>query len=100
MRYDGETGKNCYSRGLDHLEGYRNKKENNVLWKHAQMEHGGRSDVNFKMTVLKTYGKNNQLRKYNEAVRITNNPGVKLNSKAEYCQPSLPRLVVERGRNK
>ena len=63
------------------------------------MEHGGRSDVNYKMTVLKTYGKDNLGRKGNEAIRITNNPGVKLNSKAEFSQPSLPRLVVLPGRN-
>merc|ERR1712020_559416 len=53
VRYDGETGKNCFSRGLDHLQGYRGKKENNVLWKHSQLEHGGRADVNYKMTVLR-----------------------------------------------
>ena len=100
VRYDGETGKNCFSRGLDHLQGYKNKKENNVLWKHAQLEHGGRTDVNYRMTVLKTYGKKNQERKLNEALRISGNPGISLNSKAEYCQPSLPRLVVERNRNR
>ena len=73
-----------------------------VLWKHAQLEHGGRTDVNFKMTVLKTYGKNHHERKLNEALalRISGNPGISLNSKAEYCQPSLPRLVVERNRNR
>ena len=99
VRYDGESGKNCYSRGLDHIQGYKNKSAGNVLWKHASMEHGGRSDVNYKMTVLKTYGKDNLGRKANEAIRITNNPGVKLNSKADFSQPSLPRLVVLPGRN-
>ena len=56
-------------------------------------------DVKFKMTVLKTYGDNNTLRKTNEALRITGNPGVRLNSKAEFAQPSLPRLTINRGRN-
>ena len=51
------------------------------------------------MTVLKTYGDNNTLRKTNEALRITGNPGVRLNSKAEFAQPSLPRLTINRGRN-
>ena len=45
VRYDGETGKNCYSRGLDHLQGYRNRNPSNVLWKHAASDHGGRMDV-------------------------------------------------------
>ena len=56
-------------------------------------------DVKFKMTVLKTYGDNNTLRKTNEALRITGNLGVRLNSKAEFAQPSLPRLTINRGRN-
>ena len=56
-------------------------------------------DVNYKMTVLKTYGMHNALRKTNEAVRINTHPGVKLNSKAEFSQPRLPRLVVHSGRN-
>ena len=99
VRYDGETGKSCFSRGLDHLQGYRSRSPGNVLWKHACNDHGGRTDVKFKMTVLKTYGDKNLLRKLNEAVRITNNPGVKLNSKAEFAQPSLPRLVINSGRN-
>ena len=56
-------------------------------------------DVDFKMTVLGTYGKNNFLRKLNEAWRIATNPGVKLNSKAEFSQPRLPRLVALSGPN-
>ena len=99
VRYDGETGKNCFSRGLDHLQGYRSRNPSNVLWKHAVSDHGGRMDVKFKMTVLKTYGDNNTLRKTNEALRITGNLGVRLNSKAEFAQPSLPRLTINRGRN-
>ena len=56
-------------------------------------------DVNYKMKVIRTFGKNNMLRKLDEANRITGNLGVRLNSKAEFHQPSLPRLVVHRGRN-
>ena len=51
------------------------------------------------MKVLKNYGPDNTTRKSNEAVRITGNKGVRLNSKAEYRQPSVPRLVVNRNRN-
>ena len=65
----------------------------------ASNEHGGRLDVNYKMKVLRTYGKNNVARKVDEANRITSNTGVRLNSKAEFHQPSLPRLEIHRGRN-
>ena len=100
MRYDGESGKSGRSHGSDHLQGYKSKSSSNVLWKHASAEHGGRMDVKFKMTVLRTYGKDNTARKCDEANRITGNPGVTLNSKAEFAQPSLPRLTIERGRNR
>ena len=33
-------------------------------------------------------------RKVNEAVRISEHKGVKLNSKAEYMQPKVPRVVI------
>ena len=88
VRYDGESGLSAYSRGLAHLQGYRNKQANNVLWKHASLEHGGRLDVNYKMKVIRTFGKKNMLRKIDEANRITGNLGVRLNSKAEFHQPS------------
>ena len=70
-----------------------------MLWKHAANDHGGKKDVNFVMKVLKNYGKDNLTRKVNEAVRITNNTGIKLNSKAEFRQPTVPRLVIQRNRN-
>ena len=70
-----------------------------VLWKHACNDHDGRSDVNYTMTVLKTYGRDNETRKTNEAVRINFNTGVRLNSKAEYRQPTVPRLSILRSSN-
>ena len=40
------------------------------------------------MKILKSYSRDNLTRKVNEAVRISNIDGVKLNSKAEFRQPS------------
>ena len=94
VRYDGECFRPSYVRGRDHLRGLRNKNKDSVLWKHVANEHDGRDDVEFKMNVLKTYGRDNLTRKTNEAVRINNNKGVRLNSKAEFRQPRVPRLVM------
>ena len=98
VRYDGEAGHPCYSRGKDHMRGYKNE-EDNVLWKHAKNVHGGRKDVKFVMKVLKHYGSDNTTRKSNEAVRINMNPGIKLNSKAEFRQPRVPRVVIHENMN-
>ena len=40
--YVGETGRNKYARGLDYQEGLDKEKEDNTLWKHCQIQHGGR----------------------------------------------------------
>ena len=45
VKYCGEAGRNCFSRGLEHLGGYRRQENGNVLWKHAVDKHGGRQDV-------------------------------------------------------
>ena len=99
VRYEGESAHSGYTRGKAHLRGYRNKEKENVLWKHAVNDHNGRSDVNYTMHVLKSYGRDNTTRKTNEGVRINLNTGVRLNSKAEYRQPTIPRLAILRSSN-
>ena len=51
------------------------------------------------MKILKTYGRDIMTRKVNEAVRINEHDGIKLNSKAEYRQPKVPRVVIENSVN-
>ena len=99
MRYDGECFRPSYMRGREHLRGLQNKNKDSVLWKHVANEHGGDESIEFSMKVLKSYGRDNLTRKTNEAVRINNNKGVRLNSKAEFRQPSVPRLVIHRNNN-
>ena len=33
--YWGETGRDCYTRGGEHLTGFRDKREDNPMWKHV-----------------------------------------------------------------
>ena len=73
--------------------------EESVVWKHCVNDHQGRSDVKFQMKVLKNYGRDNTTRRSNEAMRIAGNKGVRLNSKAEFRQPRIPRLVINGNRN-
>ena len=55
--------------------------------------------MKFVMKILKTYGRDNLTRLSNEGVRINFNKGVRLNSKAEFRQPSIPRVVIQRNNN-
>ena len=37
--YIGETGRNAYTRGLEHDRDYKNKSKNSVLWRHTSQHH-------------------------------------------------------------
>ena len=90
--YQGETGRNCYSRGLEHLDGLSKEKEDNPLWKYCQIQHGGLK-VKLKMICLKSF-KTAFLRPINEGVRISCcEADMCMNSKLEFHPPSreLPR---------
>ena len=49
VHYQGEMGRTAYCRGLDHLRGLRNRRPDNVLWKHVANVHGGDIDQQFEM---------------------------------------------------
>ena len=94
--YEGETGSNPYSRGLEHQDGLRNEVEENPLWKHCTLEHGGEK-VEFCMTALKSF-RSCLKRQVNESVRISSSQAdVLLNSKNEFHQAPLTRLVAFTG---
>ena len=90
--YEGETGRTCYSRGLEHLAGLSNDKDDNPLWKHCEIQHNGRK-VSFKMICLSSF-KTAYLRQVNEGVRISCcNADICMNLKAEFHQPSIVRVT-------
>ena len=93
-RYSGETGRNCYVRGREHMRGYINKKEGNVMWEHDREYHGGEGRTEFKMEVGRVFGRDNVRRIVNKACKIEGNEGVVMNSSNEFRQSCLPRTVV------
>ena len=96
VNYEGETGSNCYSRGLEHQNGLRNEQQENPLWKHCTLEHGGEK-VDFTMTALRSF-RSCLKRQVNEAVRISSSQAdILLNSKSEFHQAPLTRLVAFTG---
>jgi hypothetical protein len=95
-RYAGETGRNCYIRGREHLKGYKEKKEGNVLWEHDKEFHGGEGKTKYEMKVGRVYGKDNTRRKINEAGRIEGNDGIVMNGRGEYRQSCLPRMAIHK----
>ena len=54
--YFGETGRNAYTRGTEHLANIQAQDENkSVLKLHSLDHHNGRGDVNFTMKVTGTH---------------------------------------------
>ena len=83
--YEGGSGTNGYSWGLEHQLDLRNESEKSVLWKHRQHQHGVEKQ-GFLTVALRSF--NSCLkRQTNEAVRITSSKDeVVLNSKNEFHQ--------------
>lgn len=96
VKYDGETGRNAHSRGLDHQRDLEGEKDESPLWKHCQLEHDEEKQE-FKMEVLKSF-KSCLERQINEAVRITSSKAdIQMNSKSEFHQAPIVRVVAARG---
>ena len=94
--YEGESARNAYSRGLEHLEGLRNEREDSPLWKHCQLEHNGEKQI-FSMEVVGSFHSCLE-RQINEAVRITSSKAdFVLNSRSEFHQAPIVRLVATNG---
>jgi hypothetical protein len=95
VTYEGETGRNPYSRGLEHQGNLRNELEDSPLWKHCTLDHESHK-VEFNMESLGGF-RSCLDRQVNEAVRITATTGTILNSKNEFHQTPLTRLVAVSG---
>ena len=95
--YYGETGRNAYSRGREHLEKFSTKDEDNsVLWLHSLHHHQGRVDINYTMEVVNSY--NMPLdRQLMERVKISNFKGeVLMNRRTEMGGVRVERTQYRR----
>ena len=94
--YYGESGKNGYTRGGEHRAACRLKNEENALYKHCLLEHGG-MQAEFSMRVSGRFS-SCLVRQVNEAVRIgMSEDDCLMNSKAEFHQAPLVRVVATTG---
>ena len=95
--YEGETSRSARLRGLEHLRGFKNKREDNLLFKLKILEHP-EEEVNFKMEITGLF-KDALTRQANEGVRIKNNQKSEImNSKSEFNHPPIARITVERNK--
>ena len=98
--YEGETSRSARLRGKEHLQGLKNKNESNMLYKHKILEHPGEENIQFKMEITGLFD-DALTRQANEAVRIKNcKKSEILNSKSQFNQPPISRIVVDRNKKK
>ena len=100
-KYAGETGKNMFQRGCQHVDDVSKRRGNTPLWKHILEKHGGVMAVpifsHFKMELVKFFS-SAQRRKADEGVRISHlDQDTRMNSKDEFMQGANLFLVPVRG---
>jgi hypothetical protein len=94
--YYGETGRSAYERGTEHTRDVRKEDENSPLWKHCEIVHGG-EHVDFVMSVTGNFIGAEE-RQINEGAHVTESRANRiLNSKSEWNQPPIFRIVIETG---
>ena len=95
--YHGQTSRNGFLRGEEHMDEFNKKLEKSVLWKHCRFKHNGQTEgIQFRMNVAGVYHGDPMKRQIAEAVRIQETPPNKLiNDKSEYNCIQLPRASVE-----
>ena len=97
VEYWGETGRDCYSRGGEHIKGFVERKEDNPMWKHVWEEHKGEGEIDmFEMKMEKGY-KKPLARQIREGAEIETSTNILMNSKAEWNNARIPRIIIEEG---
>ena len=92
--YNGQSGKNVFSRGKEHMDEYNRKRNSSVLWSHCLEKHSGIQQT-FTMTVKDTCRNDCMKRQILEAIRVRQTkPDHSMNTRTEWNFLQLPRLDV------
>ena len=93
--YEGETSRSARLRGKEHVDAYRRKNSDSVLYKHKLVEHEN-ENVDFVMEITGVF-RDALTRQADEAVRIQARKNEELmNSKSEFNHPPIARVVVQK----
>ena len=96
--YWGESARNGYKRGCEHLKSLKDRCEKAPLWRHAERYHRGDQDPSFYEMKVQRSHRTPMARQIEEGVEILNSKAnVIMNAKGEWNGSKLPSLLVERG---
>ena len=89
--YKGDTGRNGFTRGIEHLGALRLEDGENALRKHCEVDHEGRR-AELSMSILRIH-RTALLRQVNQAVKITiSKAEYIMDGKTEWHQAPLVRI--------
>lgn len=93
-RYIGETARNAYTRGKEHLRALEQREQSSVMWRHSCEKHDG-NVPGFTMNVTGVFQGDAMLRQISESVQINKVQQDQLiNTKSEWNYFRIPRAVV------
>ena len=92
--YVGETSRNTYTQGKEHLRLLAGKQEESALWRHCEEKHGG-IEQDFSMNVTSSCRSDPMARQIAEAVRVRKIPAAQLmNTRTEWNYVRIPRATL------
>ena len=95
-QYCGETGRNMLTRSQEHWDLLKSKHRSSALWKHCALVHGGDNTTPWTMDLISRH-RDPLGRMIREGVEISDmDPGSMLNSRAEWRQPKVARVILAR----
>jgi hypothetical protein len=96
--YHGRTGRCLYTRQREHTDGLAAQKEDNALWKHKELFHKD-EECQFEFSSEKHFrdAVSHQIFEGISINRSPSTPGYLMNSRSEYDQGQVARLVVAQG---
>lgn len=95
--YEGETSRSIRLRTKEHLQAFKNKRMDSVLFKHKMLDHID-EEVEYRLEVTGKF-QDALTRQANEGVRINQRKNSEiLNSKSEFNHPPTARVMVEKSK--
>lgn len=91
--YVGETSRNTFTRGKEHLKDMESRSDKSVLWRHARDSHQGTVPV-YRCDVTEHFRNDALLRQVSEAVKINKEQHI-INTKNEWNFINIPRAKVD-----
>ena len=93
--YRGRTMKNGYSRGKEHIDSYKNKHKDSVMWRHCVEKHEG-TEQEFSMKIIDNHKDDAMKVQITEALRIRElDEELRMNMRNEWNVIRLPEVNIQ-----